>query len=159
MTLVPTASNRRLAIATSSSVASQDQSRGVGHHAHHAGAGGEVGLDHGERDAGGDRDHGGARVQVGGDLVAHRREDLRLDREDDHLGAAHDVFVVGGGVDAVSGLELVHALAARIGAGDLRRFDDAGGEEALDQRLGHVAGADEANGLAEFFAHGFGGAG
>ena len=102
-----------------------------------------------DRHAGGDRDDQRRRLQVRRDLVEHLGQDLRLDREHDDLGVAHDVGVVRGRVDAVARLHLVGALAARIGAVDLRRLDHAGGDEPLDERLGHVAGAEKSDRLGQ----------
>ena len=46
-------------------------------------------------------------------------------------------------VDAVGGRELVEALAARRRCGDPRGGHVTAAHEAANQRLGHVAGADE----------------
>jgi hypothetical protein len=64
-------------------------------------------------------------------------------------GLTDGVGVAGADVDAVARLELVAALAPRIRAVNFVRLDDAGGDEPLDERLGHVAGAEKSDRLRQ----------
>ena len=59
--------------------------------------------------------------------------------------ALRDLAVVGRDVDAVRRAQLVEPLAARPDATICVGCDVAAAHEAADQRLGHVAGADEAD--------------
>ena len=89
---------------------------------------------------------------VGGDAAQDLIEDLRLDAEDDHVCVSGDVPVFAA-ADAVRPDQLLYALRAAgtdedlLGPGGLRV------QQALEQGLPHVAGADEAERLVRH--HGY----
>src|SRR4029453_18086858 len=74
-----------------------------------------------------------------------RLHDLRLHRQDHDVGAAHQLRVVGRDLDAVLPVELLETLRAHVGREDRVRRHELGREEPLDERLAHVAGAEEAD--------------
>ena len=54
------------------------------------------------------------------------------------------------GADAVALLQLGEPVLAPVGEEDLRGRGDAGAQQALHEGLGHVAGAEEGDGLSEW---------
>src|SRR5206468_12639350 len=68
---------------------------------------------------------------------------LRLHREDDDVGVAHQIDVVGRDLDPVLAVELLEPFEAHVGGVDRGRRDEARAEETLDQCLAHIAAADE----------------
>ena len=102
-------------------------------------------LERRRRDAGGDRDDGGAGVDQLRGLAQHALDVDRLDGDQQDVGAAHELGVVG---------DVLRRRGARPGAppGPSRdrstRMRSAsagiGAQPALDHRAGHVAGADRA---------------
>src|SRR4029077_17093020 len=64
------------------------------------------------------------------------------------VGAAHQLRVVGRHLDAVLPVELLQALRAHVGREDRVGRHELGREEPLDERLAHVAGAQEADGAS-----------
>ena len=87
---------------------------------------------------------------AGRDLVEHLVHHLRLHREHHDGGLLDRRQVVGGGADAVALLELGEPLLAAVGEQDLPGRGDAGAEQSLHEGLGHVAGAEEGDGLSEW---------
>src|SRR5207245_11181083 len=67
---------------------------------------------------------------------------LRLDAEDDHVGFPRDVRILAA-ADAVRLDQLPHALRPAGAHEDLLGPSGLRVQEALEQRLSHVAGADE----------------
>jgi hypothetical protein len=109
-------------------------------------------LERGGVDAGRHRDDQRAGAQRAGDLTRDLLEDLRLDREHDHIGGGRDRGVAGRHVHAVLRRQLVAAIGARRRRPQPLAGDHAAVQDAADERLGHVASADEADGSGE--AHG-----
>ncbi len=74
-------------------------------------------------------------------------DDLWLHRQEDEIRCAHDVEVRQRGANAVARADFIAARLTRVGADDLRRRGEPRGEDAFDERLGHVAGAEKADEL------------
>jgi hypothetical protein len=87
-----------------------------------------------------------ARGDLGEELVHH----LRLHREDDDGRLDGRAPVVGRGADAVALLELGETFLAAVGEEDLARRGDPGAQQSLHEGLGHVAGAEEGDGLSKW---------
>src|SRR5205807_1902600 len=100
------------------------------------------------RDARRDRDEELPPRDRGGDLLEDVVHDLGLDREDHDVGAAHELPVAGGDLDAVLAVQVFEALLPHVGRGDRLRGHAVRREQALDERLAHVPGADEPDRLA-----------
>jgi len=64
------------------------------------------------------------------------------------FGVTDDGGVVRGDLDPVQPVELLEPLEAYVGRVDRARRDETRSEESLDQRLTHVAAADEPDGEA-----------
>ena len=119
-----------------------DLRRRVRHRAHDRGVR-EPGLERAHRRARDDREHELLRGQLPVELLHHRRQHLRLHRENDDSGIPRRVGVGGERRDRELLRELRAALAARAGDGHVRRRDDVAVEDRADHRLAHHATAEE----------------
>jgi 2,4-dienoyl-CoA reductase-like NADH-dependent reductase (Old Yellow Enzyme family) len=128
------------------------QRRGVGHGAHDAHPVAHLSLDGGDGDAGGDGDDQLRGVERRGDLLEELVHRLRLHREEHDGRLARRLGVALAEPHAVALDQLGPALGPAVGAEDLLGAGDAGPEQPLHQRLGHVAGAEEGDGLPEWHA-------
>ena len=79
---------------------------------------------------------------VGGDPAQDLIEDLRLDAEHDDVALARD-FGIGAAAHSVGCHQLLHALGPARADEDLPGLCRLRVQQALEQRLAHVAGADE----------------
>ena len=126
----------------------EDEGRRVRHDADQACGLGEMRAQRAGRDARGERDDELRPVDGGRDLAQHRRHDLRLDREDDHVRLGDEGGIVRERADAVLPRHLIEAIRARVGGADRCRGDQSRLGQALDHGLAHIAGSEEADPLA-----------
>jgi len=125
-----------------------DERRSVGHRADDSRPTWEPRLHHRDGNARGDR-HDERVAHRGIELREDPVEHLRLGGEHDDVGPAGGLDVVGPDADAVAVAQLVEALAPDVGGPHAVGLARAGAEQALDQRAGHVARADECDALVD----------
>src|SRR6266545_562433 len=94
-------------------------------------------------DARRDGDQELAPVDSCGDFREDGGHDLGLDRQDDHVGVPDERHVVLDDVDAVLRGEIREAIRPSVRGRDGHGRDEPGLDEPLDERLPHVAGAEE----------------
>ena len=83
-----------------------------------------------------------------GDLAQHRGQDLRLHREHDHVGLAHQLGIAGHAADAVLPRDVGQALRLRVRGENVLLRHQPGLEHAADHGLAHVPCAEESHPLA-----------
>ena len=115
----------------------------VRHRPHDRDGLGEVRLDRRGRDRGRHGEDGLLRCQQPADLAEQRLEVLRLDRDDDERRSRDRLGVRERADDAVPLDQLVDALLPAAGDHDLLRVAPAVGEQAREQRLADLAGAED----------------
>src|SRR5205814_2011294 len=126
----------------------EDERGRVGHDADEPRVFAEPRAEPRRRDARRDRDEELPPRDRGGDLLEDVVHDLGLDREDHDVGAAHELPVAGGDLDGVLAVQVFEALLPHVGREDRLRGHAVRREQALDERLAHVPGADEPDRLA-----------
>ncbi len=127
------------------------EDRGVGHDADHGGVGGEPLLDERGGDAGGRADDEAVGSDVVGELVEEPAHVLRLDGEDERVGALGGVLV-GDGFDAVPLGEFPGAFWAARGDQEVGG-GPAGADHAAEEGLADLAGAEDRDCLGHCSAH------
>jgi hypothetical protein len=131
-----------------STVAESRHDRGdVGHRAHDGDAVREHGLDALGREARRDRDDEPAPRHDGRDLREDALEDLRLDGEDDDVGALGRGAVVRDDADAELATQRGRPGGLRVGRDEPPATSPARGEDAAEQRAPHVSGAEDGDAL------------
>ena len=126
------------------SVPGADLDAHVGHAAEERHALLEHVLERRRGDARGDGDDRRLGIDQLGRLAQHALDVDRLDRDQHHVGAAHELGVVGHVLDAEPLGQARGAARAAVGHEDALAERRIGVQPALDHGAGHVAGADRA---------------
>src|SRR5919204_1182034 len=117
--------------------------RRVRHRAHDRNSRRDPRFDQRRRDRGGDREDGLVRRQQAADLSEQDVEILWLDGDDNEPGAGNRLCVGQRPAYAVALRELVDALLAATGDDDVARLTPTGAEQAREQRLPDLPGAED----------------